>query len=371
LQNTYPYPLDIELDLKQNNSIHVRNIPKQFDKDDLKEIFTGCIDIQLLYNMIDDQLKIPDGIVDDICQIFSGYRSFKRQSIQIQPTINNGRVEAFVQLTDSQEVQLAIENMNGKTGFIGAGKIRLSIYEQEQNAVEKKSSRNDYKDTEFTIHLSRLPPNVYEEVLDQVLNQHQLGDYVTNLSVFRKKLSLKKSSSVVAEADTSSIMDRAILQSLVSSRKDFHSEPDIQIFAATSDGRGSASIIFNDPRDVMTVMNMYGKQNNSDQLKLEEYTLHLIPNLDHTIELNASLARAIPHEIQQVIDKIKSDVTLSDITLCKKMIIKGDEEMSCIVIKGIDIQQITRARIIFHNLMKGLQFKFHLPSWVSIIFVSL
>ncbi|CAF3991955.1 unnamed protein product [Rotaria magnacalcarata] len=113
---------------------------------------------------------------------------------------------------------------------------------------------------------------------------------------------------------------------------------------------------------------MYETPDDPNLLKFGDYKMRLIPIIDHTIELNAALTRAIPKQIEHAIETIKRDPILSNIALIKKISLKNQQEIIRISIKGASIQKIYKARAIFEELMKGLIFKFAEPSWVSVIF---
>jgi hypothetical protein len=162
-------------------------------------------------------------------------------------------------------------------------------------------------------------------------------------------------------------MNLAKLQSLFHNQKHFQSAPDIHITSPTNDGRVSALILFNDPRDVTKAMEMYEAPDDPDLFKFGTYKLRLVPLLDHSIELNSALSQAIPNKIKQTVDKIKNDPEFSNLRLIQKCAVKNKQDITRITINGNNILQIYKARTIFDELMKGKIFKFNSPSWVRLL----
>ncbi len=306
----------------------------------------------------------PVGVEDDLRRLFNMYPSFQRESVFVMAPQKNGCIEGYVEFLDEREMQVAFAGMNGKSNLIGAGKLRLSVHEQQQLSTKSKNKKNDTKKRAFVVKLSNLPPDVDEEVLRQDLNQIQLSDYVIDTFVARKQLPASSSINASTNMAEDNEMNLVKLQSLFSDRGRFRSSPDIKINSATSDGRVSALILFNDPRDVTTAMEMYQAPVDPDLLKFGTFKLRLVPLLDHSIELNSALAQAIPNKIEQAIEKIKSHPEFSNLRLIKREAMKNERKIIRIAITGTNILQIYKARTIFDELMKGQIFKFHNPSWV-------
>jgi RNA recognition motif-containing protein len=272
-----------------------------------------------------------------------------------------------VQFLDEREMMVAIDDMNGKPNLIGAGKLRLTVYEQPQPTTKSKKKNNDTKKYDFVVKLSELPPDVDEEVLIQDLNQIQLSDYIIDVYVARKKLSEISSTDTRTNMAEDNQTNLVTLQSLFHNQKHFRSSPDIKINPPTNDGRVFALILFNDPRDVTTAMEMYQAPDDPDLLKFGLFKLRLVPLLDHSIELNSALTKAIPNKIKQTIDKIKNDPEFSNLRLIQKYAMKYKQDILRIEISGNNILQIYKARTVFDELMKGQIFKFNSPSWVCLV----
>jgi RNA recognition motif-containing protein len=353
------------------SAICIQNVPQNLDEDDLKDLFTGCTNVALIQGPKGVTLPKPPGVEDDLRGLFNMYPSFQRESVIINPPQKSGHLEAYVEFLDEREMQMAITEMSGKSNLIGPGKLRLSTVKQQQAPKTFKNRKNETKKCDFVVKLFKLPPDVDEEVLIQDLNQHQLGDYITNVYVARK--TLPPSSSINTSTDMAE--DNAInlikLKSLFTDRNRFRSAPDVNFMSATNDGRVSALILFNDPRDVTTAMQMYEAPDDPDLLKFGTFKLRFVPLLDHNIQLHSALARAIPNKIQQAIEKIKSDPEFSNLRLIQQGVNRNEQEIIRISIRGTNILQIYKARTIFDELMKGQIFKFHHPSWVCLFSLSI
>jgi hypothetical protein len=82
------------------------------------------------------------------------------------------------------------------------------------------------------------------------------------------------------------------------------------------------------------------------------------------IELNPSLVKAIPQKIEQALDDIRR-MNLLNVNVFKKEINKNERKITRIHIQGSDNLELAKARAVFDRLMKGLEFRFNDPSWVS------
>ncbi|CAF4894475.1 unnamed protein product [Rotaria sp. Silwood1] len=248
--------------------------------------------------------------------------------------------------------------------------FKNTIYRGRPTRVEYKKNIKESGKDELIIELFELPSDIDEEVLLEELNRHRLANFMTNVIVFRKNLPSDSPLDKFNETADEDIMDLMQFKSLFTDRQKFNSVPDIQIHPCTVDGRVVASILFSDPRDVMTAMNMY-KKDTSDPLKFKQFKIHFVPNIDHIIVLNADLAKAIPHQIEKAIQTIQADPQLPDIRLVDEITSEDNQEIKRITIKGRNLEQIQKACIIFDKLMKGLPFKFHSTSWVRNLFLYL
>ncbi|CAF1265921.1 unnamed protein product [Rotaria sordida] len=298
------------------------------------------------------------------------YPSFQRESVIVLGPSQNARLEGYVQFTDERDMQAAIHEMNGKPNLIGPGKLRLSVDDQGKTSTRPNKKENEKKQSTFVLQLSALPPDVDEEIITQDLYEHHLGDYITDVFVFRKTLSSSMPTNVSTDMIEENQINIVKLKTLFIDPDRFRSTPDIQILSPTKDGRVSALILFDDPRDVTAAMEKYAAPDDSDLLKFGAFKLRLVPLLDHNIQLHSALAKAIPNKIQHVIDRIKNDPEFSTIRLIKKVNMKNGQEITYISIRGTNILQIYKARTVFDDLMKGQIFKFQQPSWVSLQSIS-
>ncbi|CAF3384870.1 unnamed protein product, partial [Rotaria sp. Silwood2] len=301
--------------------------------------------------------------------LFSEYSSFQRESVFVQPWAFNDQIEAYVQFSNEQEMQIAINEIDGKVATNNTDTMRLLTYRQQSTMLEDKKKEKEYTRDDFVIELFQLPSDMDEEVLIEKLYQKHLTDFMTNVIIFRKMLQPSDSSDNPNEAADENMINIVKLQSLFSSHTLFHSKPDIQIPPATHDGRVVASILFSDPHDVMTAMKMYKASNDPDLFRFSQFKIHFVPDIDHIIVLHMALVQAIPHIIEQAIKKIKDHPRLPDIRLVEELTCEDNQEIKRITIKGTNLEQILEARIIFDKLMKGVPFKFHSPSWVRLLFM--
>ncbi|CAF3837837.1 unnamed protein product [Rotaria sp. Silwood1] len=204
--------------------------------------------------------------------------------------------------------------------------FKNTIYRGRPTRVEYKKNIKESGKDELIIELFELPSDIDEEVLLEELNRHRLANFMTNVIVFRKNLPSDSPLDKFNETADEDIMDLMQFKSLFTDRQKFNSVPDIQIHPCTVDGRVVASILFSDPRDVMTAMNMY-KKDTSDPLKFKQFKIHFVPNIDHIIVLNADLAKAIPHQIEKAIQTIQADPQLPDIRLVDEITSEDNQEI--------------------------------------------
>ena len=336
-------------------SLYIRNIPMEFDEDDLREQFPDCKSIKLQYASKISLVENRDEIKENARRIFRQYRSLLVDNISIQPQSVYGRVEIFVEFTDKNEAQTALQEMNGRTGYIDTGKIRLSAVA----ATQRKNTPSNQN--EYIVQLSKLPPNVIEEDVLNMMKDNHLVDHLSYLIVFRNKLN--KGTNNSTNINLQSELNK--LQSLFSSSKHFRSQPEVDIRPATDDGRVIATIIYNNPDDVTAAMNLYRNPQQEAFFRFGQYRLHLVPRNDHVIELNQSLTAAIPEKIDQTLDDCRQ-MNLLTVRVFKKEINKNNKKITRIHIQGSDNLEIAKVRAAFDRLMQGLEFRFNHPSWVSV-----
>jgi RNA recognition motif-containing protein len=347
--------MQILLSKTKNTSILVRNIPPEYDEEDLREKFPNSKAIKLQYTTKINQIENLDNIKENTRRIFNHYRSFVADKTEVQPQPNYGKVEVRVEFTDENEAKAAIQEMNGRTGYINTGKIRLSLINQIQN---KKSPQNQ---NEYIVKLSKLPPHIVEDDLHNELKQNNLADNLSYIFIVRKKLNAATNTNKINFELQSELQK---LRNLFSSRKYFRSEPEVDIRPATDDGRVTAMIIYNNSDDVTTAMNLYKDPLRKNLYQFDQYKLYLTPHNDHVIELNPSLVKAIPQKIEQALDDIRR-MNLLNVNVFKKEINKNERKITRIHIQGSDNLELAKARAVFDRLMKGLEFRFNDPSWVS------
>ncbi|CAF1370563.1 unnamed protein product [Rotaria sordida] len=308
----------------------------------------------------------PIGNEDTVYQLFETYPSFQRESVFIEPYQYDGRVVAYAQFTDEQEMRAAVDEINKIQPLIGAGILRLSVQEQRQINLRKKTNEN--KQDEFRVKLYQLPSHIDERSLIRELNQYNINDSITYTIVFRKKLSADyflDRSKIMTEDNRKAFIN---LKSLFTSRHLFLSEPNIEIRSPTEDGRAVAYIHFNDPRDIMTAINMCDSLDNSTMSNIGLNKLHFVPIIVHKIIVNQALAQAINNKIEQTMNTIQTSSNFTNIMVFKKIVTKDDKTNVLISIRGTNIQQLYKARILFDNLLKGLEFQLYNHSWVTVLF---
>ncbi|CAF2857190.1 unnamed protein product, partial [Rotaria sp. Silwood2] len=342
---------------KQNRvgSVLLQGFRKDFDEEDVRsqfQGFSGLVDVQILRGRKGQIFRKPNSAEDDIKSIFNRYESFQRDTITFNPKIFNGKIEAFVEFLNITELKQAMEEINGRTGVIGCGKVRLSERIQKRKDEVKKK-----KEDEYAIQFQRLNISLDKYDLIKILKENQLYDDVKNVIIFRQKLENRNSTTtrttVALEEDDIGLV--GLRSMFLSSKNLFRSIPDCQIPSCTPDGTVTALILFNDPTDITTAIQTYDNQ----VIKLFKGSskLRLIPSMAHEIFVNAALTKAIPDKIQQVVQYVREK--------CKRVYIKAVSSEKTekattmkIFIDGDDIQQITIAKITFDKLMKGMEYRF-------------
>jgi hypothetical protein len=208
---------------------------------------------------------------------------------------------------------------------------------------------------------------VDERFLIQELNQHGMSDSMTYAIIFRKKLPetyFSNRSKIMSDENKNALIN---LKSLFACQKQFRSEPDIEIRPPTDDGRVVAFIRFNDPREIITAINMCDSLDNTTIQNIGLNYLHFIPLVSHRIILHQTLAQSINKKIDQTINIIQDHPNFSNVIVFKKPLMIDDKTNVLISIRGTNIQQLYKARILFDELLKGLQFQLYDHSWVSIL----
>ncbi|CAF3375729.1 unnamed protein product [Rotaria sp. Silwood1] len=307
----------------------------------------------------------PIGTEDTVYQLFDKYSSFQRESVFIEPYQHDGRVVAYVQFTDEQEMREAVDEINDRQTSVGAGLLRLSIVQQQrQTNIRRKTNEN--KQDEFRVKLYQLPSHIDERLLIRELNQYNISNSITYATVFRKKLPadyLLDRSGTMADDNKKTFIK---LKSLFTSRNLFLSEPGIEIRSPTEDGRAVAYIRFNDPRDIMTAINMCDSLDNFTMNNVGLNQLYFVPIIVHRIMVNQALAQVIDKKIEQTMNTIQTSHNFTNISVFKKTVMRDDNTNVLISIRGTNIQQLYKARILFDSLLKGLQFQLYNHSWVSL-----
>ncbi|CAF2955296.1 unnamed protein product, partial [Rotaria sp. Silwood2] len=285
---------------KKSSSLCIKRVAPEFDEEDLREHFPNCTKVSLIRGTKGVQLEKPDGVEDDIRRLFNNYKSFQRESVMVSAKLFSGRVEAFVHFADESEANSAIAEMDGRANLIGGGKIRMSLMKSA------KTTKGTILGDEYIVNMSKLPPTIIEEDLLKELRQYPLADSITYVVIFRKKLVEESSEQNNHTKKPALQTDLNKLMSLFNSRKDFRSEPELNINPATADGRVTAHVLYDNPDDVIKAMQLYTNPTNPDLLKFGQYKLHLAPLNDHIIVLNASLANAIEPKIDSALETIRN-----------------------------------------------------------------
>ncbi|CAF2760986.1 unnamed protein product [Rotaria sp. Silwood2] len=342
---------------RQNHGISLllEGFSKDDDEEDIRSRFqdcTGFVGVQVLRGRKGQIFVRPASAEDDIKAMFNPYKSFQRDTISINPKIWNGKVEAFVEFLESTELKQAVEEMNGKKGIIGRGKVRLSEPGQKRND-EVKTKKED----EYILHFQHLDLSFDKYDLIKILKENQLYDDVKNVIVYRQKFKNENSATAVTNKVDSDVEVALVnLRSMfLSTAGLFRSIPDYRISSCAPDGTVTALILFNDPMDITTAIQTYDNQ--VIQLLKDSSKLRLLPPIAHQIFINAALRKAIPNKIQEAIQYVREK--------CKRIHVKvaslGKEDKTAamkICIEGDDIQQITMAKIAFDTLMKGMEYRY-------------
>ncbi len=340
------------------SSVLYQSIPEDYDEEDVRDQFrccTGVSNVQVLRGRRNQRFVKPNTAEDDIKSIFSSYKSFQPDTITCNSSIINGKMEVYVEFLDLEDLKQAIKELDGRMGLIGCGKMRLSERIQPKSKVDAKKK----KENEYIVKFQRLNRSCDKYDLIKILKENQLYDNVKNVIIFRQKLDEKKSTSIFGNSISTSVeqdMGLSHLRSMFRSAQDlFHSVPDCQISSSTPDGTVTAVVLFKDPLDVLTAIQTF--DNEELELFLHTSKLRLIPSISHEIFINAALTQVIPDKIEQAIQRMRERFKR---VFIKAIPSKNTDKAATmkIIIDGDDIQQITRAKIEFDNLTKGLEYKF-------------
>ena len=322
----------------------------------------------LLRNRTNMRTVTPIGTELAVCDLFERYPSFQRESVFVEPYLRDGHAVVYVQLTNEEEMRRAVNEINSRQTSIGAGKLKLSILEKRQTQVTKNT--NEHKQDEFRVKLYQLPSHVDERSLIQELNKDHINQSVTHIIVFRKKLPnnyFSDRSRTMNEDQTKALIK---LKALFASRDQFSTEPNIEIRSPTEDGRAVAFIRFNDPRDILTAIDMSNSLDRSTLNSLGLNQLHFVPIIVHRILINSVLAQVINNKIEHTINVIQTSSNFSNTIVFKRTSMKDGKTNVLILIRGTNIQELYKARIRFDDLLKGLQFQLYDHSWVSPISIE-
>ncbi|CAF1422294.1 unnamed protein product [Rotaria sordida] len=335
---------------RQNHgsSLLLEGFSEDDDEEDIRSRFQDCdgfVGVQVLRGRKGEIFVRPASAENDIKAIFNHYKSFQRDTVSFNPKIWYGKVEATVEFSDTVELKNAIKEMNGKTGIIGHGKVRL---------LEQLRTR---KEDEHVLYFQYLNRSYDKYDLIKILKENQLYDDVKTVIVYRQKWENENSTTtgpnkVHFDLEASS----ENLRSLFLSKPNlFQSIPHFQIPYCASDGTATAFIHFNDPVDITTAIQTYDNQ--VIQLSKDSSKLHLLPSIAHETIISATLRKTIPDKIQEAIQYGREK--------CKRIRIKvtslGMEETTAamkIRIEGDDIQEITMAKVAFDTLMKGMEYRY-------------
>lgn len=347
----------VEPSRDRSTSLCIKHVAPEHDEEDLKQYFPSCARVNLIRGSRGAPSEKPDGAEDEIRRLFNAYRSFQRTTVIAKPKLVSGRVEAIAVFEDEREARSAIDELSGRIGLIGAGKIRMSLM------MQTKPTKATVHRDEYVVEMARLSPAIVEEDILNELKRHPVVDSITNVFIFRKKLA-EESGEQKNDMGKRALQDDLIkLMSLFNSRTLFRSEPEISINPATADGRVTAHVLFDNPDDVIQAMKLYQNPANPEVLRFGRHKLHLAPCNEYVIVLNPALANAIRPRIQKVLEMIRQ-MCLPNVTAQMKEKGEGVKKNTRIYIQGTDNLQIAKVRDVFSRLMKGLEFRFHDPSWV-------
>ncbi|UJR32555.1 hypothetical protein I4U23_020016 [Adineta vaga] len=366
IEAQYEHPFRIEQSRRSNTSLYLRNVPRNLDETNLKTIFVDATQIAILRTRKNIIMTTPAGTDNIIRSLFDTYKSFQSQSIFVEPVLNGGQVVAYVQFTDEEEIRKVVNDINDMKFPLGSGILRANI--QEQRPLNATTKRNELRKDEFRIKLSKLPSHVDEKYLTGLLDQHGISDSMTYIIVYRMKLPenyFSNRSRILEDENRKAVIK---LKSLFESKNQLLSEPEIDIRSPTNDGRVVAYVRFHDPREIITANNICDSLDKITIQQTELNQLHFMPIVSHRIVLHETLAQAINKEIEQKITTIKEDSNFASVDLFKKPIMIYDKPHVLISIRGSNIQQLYKARILFDDLLKGLQFQLYNHLWVTILF---
>ena len=338
-------------------SVLFQGIPKEFDEVDVRNHFRYCHgvgNVQVLRGRRGQRFQKPASAEEDLRSIFNSYPSFQPNTITFHENIINGKVEAYVEFLDMIDLKLAIDNLDGRMGLLGCGKVRLS-----ERVRRRKNNGEKKKENEYIVRFQRLNRLYDRYDLITILQENQLYDHVKNVIVFRQKPDDKRSASIWLDspaAPPEEDFGLSHLRSMFANVQElFHSMPDCQIASSQPNGTVTAFVLFRDPTDIMTAIQTFDNQ--QIELSNRMSKLRLIPSVSHEIFINAALTQAIPKKIEEAIERIRGRFRRVYIKATPSQKSEGVATMR-IFLDSDDIQQITMAKIEFDNLTKGLEYQF-------------
>ena len=327
--------------------INVKNLPSNVDEEDVRKHFQSCsgvIDVTVKRNQNWGAFD-KDHAKDQLINLFQdeNYHSFQRDTVTFKK-FGNGRIEACAEFSDEVELTDAIQKMNGKTGYIGFGKVRLSLL------VTNKTKKLD----EHIVQIQGLQPSIDKYDIIRTLREYQLYDHVKSIKVYRQK---PKNFDEAAKEDEDRLVD--LRAKFESGKELFLCEPIYHILQRTTDGTAMALICFDNPLDVAKAIKKYN--NSVIQFSYNSYhscsNLRLIPSILHEMIVHPAVAKAISNQIQATVTNVKEEYGNS--VHIKLYASQTDKPTMKISIDGDDFKQIQNAKSKFETLLKGKEYIFN------------
>ena len=175
-------PMNIVTSKKSSSSIFVVNIPKEVDEVDLKVRFPDSTRITLLYASKTTRLASTSTQENYIRRIFGHCKSFRSSDLMVKGQLFHGKIDALAHFTDENEAEVAVREINGQIGDNSRGKIRLWLVKTPTNSTTIR------KEDQYVLFLTKLPPQIHEETIRQLLIEKHLADSLSFVRVARKKL---------------------------------------------------------------------------------------------------------------------------------------------------------------------------------------
>lgn len=353
-------PLEVRLAHNQfarPGSVLCQGFTCEFDEEDIRDHFrehSTIIDVQVLRGTPAQRFEKPDSADEELRQIFSRYKSFQSDSITFNSKIVNGRLEAYIEFLDRDDLQQAIADLNGQLGLIGNGKIRLS-----ERILPRRESTKKTKENEYVIRFHSLDKTHDRYDLMKIIKDNQLHDHVKYVTVFRQKLDRTNMSNEDVKEFYKEEQQTGLecLRQMFDEEKDlFNSTPDCQIVSCFPNGTVTAIVQFSDPVDVLTATQTFS--NRRIEMFLVASKLRLIPTITHEIFINSALTKVMTDKIQQSIEFIREKFKR---VFIRELTPKNTDKTTSnrkILIDSDDLEQVTMAKIQFDNLLKGFEYKF-------------